>query len=58
MNQRNSENIYFLEQHEQEITNCCKKRMINNEVRNYLKQNMIKMLQIITYRKFKQPILK
>lgn len=37
MGQGNSDIIYFLEQHEQEIINCCRKGMSNNEVRELLK---------------------
>ena len=37
MGQGNSDIIYFLEQHEQEIINCCKKGMSNKEVRELLK---------------------
>ena len=37
MGRGNSDAIYFLEQHEQEIINCCRKGMSNNEVRELLK---------------------
>ena len=37
MGRGNSDVIYFLEQHEQEIINCCRKGMSNNEVRELLK---------------------
>ena len=37
MGRGNSDAIYFLEQHEQEIINCCRKGMSNNEVRQLLK---------------------
>ena len=33
----NSDAIYFLEQHKQEIINCCRKAMINKEIINFLK---------------------
>ena len=37
MGRGNSDIIYFLEQHEQEIINWCRKGMSNNEVRELLK---------------------
>ena len=40
MGQGNSDIIYFLEQHEQEIINCCRKGMSNNEVRELLKTKL------------------
>ena len=53
MGQRNSDIIYFLEQHEQEIINCCRKGMSNNEVRELLKTKYDRDVADITYRKFK-----
>ena len=47
MGQGNSDIIFFLEQHEQEIINCCRKGMSNNEVRELLKTKLIGMLQIL-----------
>ena len=53
MGRGNSDIIYFLEQHEQEIVNCCKKGMSNNEVRELLKTKYERDVADITYRKFK-----
>ena len=53
MGRGNSDIIYFLEQHEQEIINCCKKRMSNNEVIELLKTKYNRDVADITYRKFK-----
>ena len=53
MGQGNSDIIYFLEQHEQEIINCCRKGMSNNEVRELLKTKYNRDVADITYRKFK-----
>ena len=53
MGRGNSDIIYFLEQHEQEIINCCKKGMSNNEVRELLKIKYEREVADNTYRKFK-----
>ena len=53
MGQGNSDIIYFLEKHEREIINCCKKGMSNNEVRELLKTKYDRDVADITYRKFK-----
>lgn len=53
MGRGNSDIIYFLEQHEQEIINCCKKGMSNNEVIELLKTKYNRDVADITYRKFK-----
>ena len=53
MGRGNSDIIYFLEQHEQEIINCCKKGMSNNEVIELLKIKYNRDVADITYRKFK-----
>ena len=53
MGRGNSDIIYFLEQHEQEIVNCCKKGMSNNEVRELLKTKYERDVADFTYRKFK-----
>ena len=53
MGQGNSDIIYFLEKHECEIINCCKKGMSNNEVRELLKTKYDRDVADITYRKFK-----
>jgi len=53
MGQKNSDVKYFLEQHEQEIINCCKKGMSNNEVRKLLKTKYGRDVADNTYRKFK-----
>ena len=53
MGRGNSDIIYFLEQHEQEIINCCRKGMSNNEVRELLKTKYGREVADATYRKFK-----
>ena len=53
MGRGNSDIIYFLEQHEQEIINCCRKGMSNNEVRQLLKTKYDREVADSTYRKFK-----
>ena len=53
MGRGNSDVIFFLEQHEQEIINCCKKGMSNNEVRQLLKSKYDCEVADTTYRKFK-----
>ncbi|WP_407413180.1 hypothetical protein [Methanobrevibacter sp.] len=53
MGRKNSDIIFFLEQHEQEIINCCKKGMSNNEVRELLKNRYGREVPDNTYRKFK-----
>ena len=53
MGRGNSDIIYFLEQHEQEIINCCKKGMSNKEVRELLKTKYDRDVADNTYRKFK-----
>ena len=53
MGRGNSDIIYFLEQHEQEIINSCRKGMSNNEVRELLKTKYDRDVADITYRKFK-----
>lgn len=45
--------IYFLEQYEQEIINCCKKGMSNKEVIELVKTKYGREVVKITYRKFK-----
>ena len=41
MGRGNSDIIYFLEQHEREIINCCKKGMSNNQHFQDSKRNII-----------------
>ena len=53
MGRGNSDIIYFLEQHEQEIMNCCRKGMSNKEVRELLKTKYGREVADTTYRKFK-----
>lgn len=53
MGRGNSDIIYFLEQHEQEIINCCRKGMSNNEVIDLLKTKYDRDVAGTTYRKFK-----
>ena len=44
MNRVNSDIHYFLEQHEQEIINCCKKAMSNKEIIELLKTAVAEIL--------------
>ena len=53
MGRGNSDSIFFLEQHEQEILNCCKKGMSNNEIRELLKTKYNQEIADNTFRKFK-----
>ena len=53
MGRGNSDVIYFLEQHQQEIINCCKKGMSNKEVRDFLKNKYDREITDKTYRRFK-----
>ena len=53
MGRGNSDIIFFLEQHEQEIINCCRKGMSNNEVRELLKTKYGRDVADATFRKFK-----
>ena len=53
MGRGNSDIIYFLEQHEQEIINCCRKGMSNKEVKELLKTKYGREVADATYRKFK-----
>lgn len=56
MGRRNSDIIFFLENHKQEIINCCKKGMSNNEVRKLLKTKYNQDVTDNTYRKFKSKL--
>ena len=53
MNRVNSDISYFLEKHEQEIINCCKKAMSNKEVVDLLKTKYDREVPLTTFRKFK-----
>ena len=53
MGQRNSDIIYFLEQHEQEIINCCKKAMSNREILEVLKTKYDREVSLTTFKQFK-----
>lgn len=53
MGRKNSDIIFFLEQHEQEIINCCKKGMSNNQIRELLKTKYKQDIADNTFRKFK-----
>ena len=53
MGRGNSDIIYFLESHKQEIINCCKKGISNSEVRELLKTKYERDVADSTYRKFK-----
>lgn len=56
MGRGNSDVIYFLESHEQEIINCCRKGMSNKEVRELLKTKYGEDVADNTYRKFKSEL--
>ena len=53
MGRGNSDIIYFLEEHEQEIINCCKKGMSNHEMIELLKTKYNREVAENTFRKFK-----
>ena len=56
MDPRNSDSKFFLEEHEQEIINCCRKGMSNKEVRDLLKTKYGRDIADTTYRKFKSTL--
>lgn len=56
MGRGNSDIIYFLEKHEKEIINSCKKGMSNNEVRTLLKNKYGEDVSDATYRRFKSEL--
>ena len=49
----NSDVHYFLEQHEQEIINCCKKAMSNKEILELLKTKYGREVSLSTFKEFK-----
>ena len=53
MDRVNSDLSYFLEHHEQEILNCCKKAMSNKEIVELLKTKYNREVPFTTFRKFK-----
>ena len=53
MGRGNSDVIFFLEEHEKEITNCCKKGMSNNDIRELLRTKYNRDVADNTFRKFK-----
>ena len=53
MSQVNSDIHYFLEQHEQEIINCCKKAMSNKEIIELLKTKYNREVSLTTFKEFK-----
>ena len=53
MSQINSDIHYFLEQHEQEIINCCKKAMSNKEIIELLKTKYGREVSLTTFKEFK-----
>lgn len=56
MGRGKSDVIFFLEQHEQEITNCCKKGMSNNEIIKLLNDKYDREVNDSTFRKFKSKL--
>ncbi|MGN0174931.1 MAG: hypothetical protein ACI388_01840 [Methanobrevibacter sp.] len=53
MGRVNSDIHYFLEQHEQEIINCCKKAMSNKEILELLKTKYGREVSLTTFKQFK-----
>ena len=53
MGRVNSDVHYFLEQHEQEIINCCKKAMSNKEILELLKTKYDREVSLSTFKEFK-----
>ena len=53
MSRVNSDIHYFLEQHEQEIINCCKKAMSNKEIIELLKTKYNREVSLTTFKEFK-----
>ena len=53
MSRVNSDINYFLEQHEQEIINCCKKAMSNKEIIELLKTKYDREVSLTTFKEFK-----
>ena len=53
MSRVNSDIHYFLEQHEQEIINCCKKAMSNKEIIKLLKTKYNREVSLSTFKEFK-----
>ena len=53
MGRVNSDVHYFLEQHEQEIINCCKKAMSNKEILELLKTKYGREVSLSTFKEFK-----
>ncbi len=53
MDRINSDIHYFLEQHEQEIINCCKKAMSNKEIIELLKTKYNREVSLTTFKEFK-----
>ena len=53
MSRVNSDVHYFLDRHEQEIINCCKKAMSNKEIINFLKTKYDREVSLTTFKEFK-----
>ena len=53
MSRVNSDIHYFLDRHEQEIINCCKKAMSNKEIINFLKTKYDREVSLTTFKEFK-----
>ena len=53
MSRVNSDIHYFLEEHKQEIINCCKKAMSNREILDVLKTKYDREVSLTTFKQFK-----
>ena len=53
MSRVNSDIHYFLDRHEQEIINCCKKAMSNKEIIELLKTKYDREVSLTTFKEFK-----
>lgn len=53
MSRVNSDIHYFLDRHEQEIINCCKKAMSNKEIIELLKTKYDSEVSLTTFKEFK-----
>ena len=53
MSRVNSDIHYFLDRHEEEIINCCKKAMSNKEILELLKTKYDREVSLTTFKEFK-----
>ena len=53
MSRVNSDIHYFLDRHEQEIINCCRKAMSNNEIIELIKTKYGREVSLTTFKEFK-----